>query len=77
MTFQQRPVGAFARPTIDLAPEDETVSCDTEIYLPTGEDFAVSYDFSSADAIGCEGPLTVVNVVDVIDAGDCTWQLRR
>ena len=36
------------------------MSCDTEIYLPTGEDFAVSYDFSSADAIGCEGPLTVV-----------------
>ena len=71
-TFQQRPVGAFACPTIDVAPEDETVSCDTEIYLPTGEDFAVSYDFSAADAIGCEGPLTVVDVVDVIDAGNCT-----
>ena len=66
MTFQQRPVGAFACPTIDVAPEDETVSCDTEIYLPTGEDFAVSYDFSAADAIGCEGPLTVVDVVDVV-----------
>ena len=72
LTFQQRPVGAFACPTIDVAPEDETVSCDTEIYLPTGEDFAVSYDFSAADAIGCEGPLTVVDVIDVMEAGDCT-----
>ena len=71
-TFQQRPVGAFACPTIDVAPEDETVSCDTEIYLPTGEDFAVSYDFSAADAIGCEGPLSVVDVVDVVEAGNCT-----
>ncbi|MGB2230510.1 MAG: hypothetical protein ACPH1A_04620, partial [Flavobacteriales bacterium] len=71
-TFMQRPLGAFACPTIDVAPEDETVSCDTEIYLPTGEDFAVSYDFSAADAIGCEGPLSVVDVVDVVEAGNCT-----
>ncbi|MDC3397083.1 hypothetical protein OAW57_00145, partial [Flavobacteriales bacterium] len=71
-TFMQRPVGAFACPTIDVAPEDETVSCDTEIYLPAGEDFAVSYDFSAADAIGCEGPLNVVDVIDLVEAGNCT-----
>ena len=68
----QRPVGAFACPTIDVAPEDETVVLRHGDLPPTGEDFAVSYDFSAADAIGCEGPLSVVDVIDVVEAGNCT-----
>ena len=45
------------------------MSCDT--VPPTGEDFAVSYDFSAADAIGCEGPLNGGRD-DVVEAGNCT-----
>ena len=48
------------------------MSCDTEIYLPTGEDFAVSYDFSVPMPSGLRGPLTVVDVIDVLEAGNCT-----
>ena len=50
MTFEQQPLGAFARPIIEEGPADAVVSCDDIPGLPEDE-FTLSYANATADVI--------------------------
>ena len=68
LTFAQPPVGAFACPIIDAGPADAVASCDAVPGLPSGDEFAVSYASTTADA-GVFGDLSVSLISDAITSG--------